>query len=58
MMRCIVVLLVTVLLSACAGSNVTYRGVSPQIWQKLTSEQKQIIIDKSYEKTMNQQIGS
>lgn len=44
--------LISVLLAACAG-NTTYRGVSPQIWKQLNAEQKQIIVDKSYEQTMN-----
>lgn len=48
--------LMTVLLAACAG-NTTYRGVSPQIWKQLTPEQKQLIVDKSYQQTMDAEPG-
>ncbi len=35
------------LLSACAAER-CYRGVSEPVWQQLSAEQKQLIVDRSY----------
>lgn len=35
-------------ISACIPEN-NYRGVPEPKWQKLTAEQKQLIVDQSYE---------
>jgi hypothetical protein len=57
MLRYTGLIIIVGLLSACGGSNETYRGVSPQIWGQLTPEQKQLIIDKSYQHALHGQAG-
>ena len=39
------------LLTACAG-NQTIRGVAPKVWAELTPEQKQLIVDTHYQRTI------
>jgi len=39
-------------LTACTR-EVTYRGVPEAKWQKLTAEQKQLLVDHAYEEEVN-----
>lgn len=48
----IIILLLTLFVTACAH-EVNYRGVSQRDWQKLSAEQKQLIVDQSYEEEVN-----
>lgn len=40
------------LLTGCA-KDPSYRGVSVNIWQQLSSEQKQLIVDRSFQEEIN-----
>jgi hypothetical protein len=47
-----ILFLALLLFTGCAR-EATYRGVSAQHWQKLTPEQKQLIVDQAYEEEVN-----
>lgn len=46
------VIALTLCLSGCAQEAI-YRGVPESQWAKLTAEEKQLIIDQSYEEEIN-----
>lgn len=44
-----VIVLMMLFLNGCGVANKSIRGVPAHLWQHLTAEQKQLIIDRSYE---------
>jgi hypothetical protein len=47
--RILTIILLVTLLGACTTEQ-NYRGVASPVWQDLTGEQKQLIVDQAYEK--------
>lgn len=45
-------ILTALVLTGCSTNNQTYRGVSPQVWSQLTPEQRQLIVDQSYQRSV------
>lgn len=52
LMRNVGIIFILLLIAGCVKEP-TYRGVSAQQWRNLTSEQKQLIVDKAYEEEIN-----
>lgn len=45
----IIFLILFLSLTACSAPEQNYRGVSSPLWEHLTPEQKQLVIDRSYQ---------
>ena len=50
----IIILIFLTFLTACTAEK-SYRGVADPFWKELTAEQKQLIVDQSYEQEFGQE---
>lgn len=51
-MKTIATVILTILLTSCTH-EMNYRGIPETQWKKLSPEQKQLIVDQSYEEEVN-----